>query len=116
MIDSREIVVCGVPFETALEKEALHRLKENGVTSVQIYTFWKDFEPALKTVSQLAEQKALARQTAKPTGQQCPRCGKPLVERKAKTGPFVGCSGYPACRFSTSVGRYIPQPKQAKAG
>jgi hypothetical protein len=45
MVETHEIVVCGVPFETALEKEALRRLKEYGVTSVQIYTFWKDFEP-----------------------------------------------------------------------
>lgn len=40
-----EIVVCGVPFETEHEKEALQRLKEIGVTSVQIYTFWNRFEP-----------------------------------------------------------------------
>ena len=45
MTQSHEIVVCGVPFETPLEKDALRKLKEVGVTSVQIYTFWKDFEP-----------------------------------------------------------------------
>jgi hypothetical protein len=45
MTEEREIVVCGVPFETDLEVEALRRLKEHGVTSVQIYTFWKNFEP-----------------------------------------------------------------------
>ncbi len=45
MTQSHEIVVCGVPFETPLEKEALRKLKDVGVTSVQIYTFWKDFEP-----------------------------------------------------------------------
>ena len=42
---SHEIVICGVPFETSLEKEALQKLKELGATSVQIYTFWKGFEP-----------------------------------------------------------------------
>ena len=40
-----EIVVCGVPFETEYEQEALRQLKELGVTSIQIYTFWKNFEP-----------------------------------------------------------------------
>lgn len=30
----------------------------------------------------------------------CPECGKPLVERKGRWGKtFVGCSGYPACRY-----------------
>jgi hypothetical protein len=45
MVDAHEIVVCGVPFETEKEKEALLSLKDCGVTSVQIYTFWKVFEP-----------------------------------------------------------------------
>ena len=35
----------------------------------------------------------------------CPRCGSALVERTVKQGPrtgtqFVGCSGYPKCRFT----------------
>ena len=40
-----EIVVCGVPFGTDGEKKALKQVKDHGFTSVQIYTFWKDFEP-----------------------------------------------------------------------
>lgn len=37
----------------------------------------------------------------------CPRCGSALVERTAKKGPnagssFLGCSGYPRCRFTKS--------------
>ena len=42
---THEIVVCGVPFETEHEQEALRQLKDIGVTSVQIYTFWNRFEP-----------------------------------------------------------------------
>ena len=30
----------------------------------------------------------------------CPRCGKKLVERNGKNGVFMGCSGYPKCRFT----------------
>lgn len=30
----------------------------------------------------------------------CPRCGKQLVSRIGRNGPFTGCSGYPACRFT----------------
>lgn len=44
-IQSHEIVVCGVPFEAPFEMDALLRLKDLGVTSIQIYTFWRDFEP-----------------------------------------------------------------------
>ncbi len=32
----------------------------------------------------------------------CPQCGKPLRERNGSKGPFVGCSGYPACKFTAN--------------
>ena len=36
----------------------------------------------------------------KETGENCPDCGKPLVERVSRYGKtFVGCSGYPKCRY-----------------
>ncbi|MED4785237.1 nuclease-related domain-containing protein [Brevibacillus choshinensis] len=34
-------------------------------------------------------------------GDNCPRCGGKLVQRRGKFGPFLGCSGFPACRFIT---------------
>jgi len=40
-----ELVLCGIPFGTPAEKEVLRRVKDLGFTSVQIYTFWRDFEP-----------------------------------------------------------------------
>jgi DNA topoisomerase-1 len=40
--------------------------------------------------------------TAEPTGEDCPDCGRPLVRRVSKHGPFVGCSGYPQCRYRRS--------------
>jgi DNA topoisomerase I len=33
----------------------------------------------------------------------CPKCGGPLIRRSGKYGPFVGCSGFPACRFTRFV-------------
>ena len=35
---------------------------------------------------------------------ECPRCGKPMVERKGKKGPFFGCSGFPQCRGTRQLG------------
>src|SRR5262249_3357734 len=36
-------------------------------------------------------------------GVDCPRCGKPIVEKRSRKGGriFYGCSGYPECDFST---------------
>ena len=28
----------------------------------------------------------------------CPTCGKDMIKRAGKTGPFLGCSGYPDCK------------------
>ncbi|HEB93146.1 MAG TPA: DNA topoisomerase III [Gammaproteobacteria bacterium] len=36
-------------------------------------------------------------------GAPCPACGKPLVVRKGRNGPFLGCSGYPGCRHTQAV-------------
>ena len=33
------------------------------------------------------------------TGEECPECGKELVAKTGRFGPFVGCSGYPDCRY-----------------
>jgi DNA topoisomerase-1 len=33
-------------------------------------------------------------------GRDCPECGKPLLVRSGRRGPFVGCSGYPKCRHT----------------
>ena len=29
----------------------------------------------------------------------CPECGKPLARKRGRRGAFVGCSGYPGCRY-----------------
>jgi DNA topoisomerase-1 len=36
---------------------------------------------------------------AEATGETCPDCGKPLVKRQGRFGPFVSCSGYPGCKY-----------------
>jgi hypothetical protein len=35
----------------------------------------------------------------------CPSCSSPLVERTGQYGMFLGCSGYPRCKFKVSVKR-----------
>ncbi len=49
-VGSGEVVVCGVPFGGRLEAAALKNLHSIGVTSVQVYTFWRDFEPGSRGV------------------------------------------------------------------
>lgn len=33
----------------------------------------------------------------------CPECGSKLVEKNGRNGRFIGCSGYPRCRYTRSI-------------
>jgi len=44
------------------------------------------------------KQKLAARQQQIAAGH-CPNCGKQLVKRSGKYGEFLGCTGFPSCRF-----------------
>lgn len=37
------------------------------------------------------------------TGEDCPNCGKPLVKKRGRFNEFIGCSGYPDCRFTKNI-------------
>ena len=63
----------------------------------------------------------------KATSEHCPKCGKPMVQKEGKYGPFLSCTGYPTCR---SIVRIVAEdaptcpecgigkvgPKRGKAG
>ncbi len=38
-----------------------------------------------------------------PTGDLCPECGQPLLYRLGRHGKFIGCSGFPACRYTAPI-------------
>ncbi len=43
--------------------------------------------------------KGRPRAKPEPIGEDCPECGKALVLRAGRRGKFIGCSGYPKCRY-----------------
>ena len=36
----------------------------------------------------------------RPTGESCPECERPLVEKVGRNGKFIACTGFPDCRYS----------------
>lgn len=60
-----------------------------------LWDFYKNFD---KQISEGKNNIASLKQNT-PTGENCPECGKELVRRKSKFGEFVGCSGYPKCKY-----------------
>jgi DNA topoisomerase-1 len=56
-------------------------------------------DPPCKTIRKLSQKQQQKQNTAQPTGEACPVCGKPLVLRQGAYGEFVSCSGYPKCKY-----------------
>jgi DNA topoisomerase-1 len=60
--------------------------------------FFGKFEADLKTA-----ESAVEKVRGIPTGEDCPKCGKPLMTKWGKNGEFIACSGYPDCTFTRAI-------------
>ena len=60
--------------------------------------FWKGFNKLL------GEKKDVDRPGTEILEETCPKCGKPLSKRLGKRGSFIGCTGYPECDYTRSLG------------
>ena len=66
--------------------------KENYIETLT--DFYKEFEPSIETAF-----KAMPKKEAEKTGEDCPKCGSPLVIRNGRYGEFTACSNYPKCKY-----------------
>lgn len=48
------------------------------------------------------------------TDYKCPACGKPMIKRVGRFGPFYGCSGYPECKTIQAADRKTGEPLPPK--
>jgi DNA topoisomerase-1 len=62
--------------------------------------FWKGFSK-LVIEKQSIERKDVTQELL---DEACPKCGKPLSKRLGKRGSFIGCTGYPECDYTRSLG------------
>jgi DNA topoisomerase-1 len=46
----------------------------------------------------------------KETGIACEKCGKPMVIKGSRRGPFLACSGYPKCRNAKNLPPELQEP------
>ena len=66
--------------------------KENYVETLT--NFYNEFEPSV-----LEAFKNMPKKVAEKTGEDCPKCGSPLVIRNGRYGEFTACSNYPKCKY-----------------
>jgi DNA topoisomerase-1 len=75
-----------------------------------LHDFYDPFQSELK----LAEVNMQAVKGVE-TDEKCPECEKPLVVRWSKRGKFLGCSGYPECKFTREEGGEArPEPVETE--
>lgn len=93
--------VFNVAFTARMESE-LDRIEsgEDGWVSV-VRDFYGPFRKGLENLHSQAADLKRSLQTV--TEEVCPECGKPLVVKWGRSGQFLACSGFPACKYSRSL-------------
>jgi DNA topoisomerase-1 len=61
------------------------------------------YGPFSQTVEVAREKMPRIEFTPEPTGDLCPQCGEPLLFRQGRYGKFIGCSGWPGCRYTAQI-------------
>ena len=84
-------------MESALDKVAIG--KENWKELLDSFT--REFNPALAQAAKAMDNV----KTGLPSGLVCPSCGKETLVKFGKAGPFLACSGYPGCAFTSDFTR-----------
>ena len=98
------------PSFTAKMEEDLDEVEAGKLKRVSLLErFYDRFRATLETA------KKQKRWTPEPiaTGESCPKCGEALHRRWSKNGWFIGCSGYPKCKFTQSLNEAggVSEPK-----
>ena len=58
------------------------------------------YNPLSEALRSAAEAPVVAQET----GESCPECGRPLIRRFGRYGPFFACTGFPECRYTRPDG------------
>lgn len=61
--------------------------------------FWKNLELAIESTGNVTRSELVTEKL----DEDCPECGKHLITRFGKFGKFVGCSGYPECKYMRKI-------------
>lgn len=93
--------VLSVDFTARLEDE-LDEIAEGKPWVPVLGDFYKKFAKDLD-VADAALPKLDLKREPEFVGRDCPLSGHPLVYREGRFGRFVGCSGYPQCRYTEQI-------------
>jgi DNA topoisomerase-1 len=90
--------IMDIAFTRQME-EQLDQIEDQHLDWVRVLQdFYGPFKVNLDTAH---EEMKHAKAETTPSEYTCPDCGRPLVYKFGKNGRFLGCSGYPQCKFTS---------------
>jgi DNA topoisomerase-1 len=93
--------IMNVEFTAQMEDE-LDKVEEGELDWVKaVRDFYGPFEKDLKK----AQKEMVNQKKGAETGEACPDCGEPLLERRGRFGKFFACSAYPECKYTRDAGK-----------
>lgn len=99
---------------TALMEEELDKIEEGEMDwSKVLLDFYQPFEGYLKKAKENMKD---VRLEPVPAGENCEKCGKPMMIKWGRFGKFIACSGFPECKTTKSVSTGIACPKEGCGG
>jgi DNA topoisomerase-1 len=100
--------VFDVAFTARMEGE-LDKVEAGQYDWVQaLDDFYKPFSETLTTAEEKTDELRAALQT--PSGVICEKCGREMVKKFGRNGPFLACPGYPECRNAKNLDGEAPTP------
>jgi DNA topoisomerase I len=85
---------------TAQMEDSLDKIEDGARRWVEVVQeFYGPFSKDLtKAQNEMESEKAGVE-----TGEGCPECGQPLLERRGRFGKFLACSAYPGCKYTRNL-------------
>ncbi|MFA7744855.1 type I DNA topoisomerase [Salinicoccus roseus] len=96
--------IIDVEFTRSMEK-SLDDIAEGEASWVAVIDdFYKDFEPQVKRADEEMEKIEIKDE---PAGEDCEKCGSPMVYKMGRYGKFMACSNFPDCRNTKAIVKTI---------
>lgn len=99
---------------TARMEEELDKIEEGEMDWIEVlHDFYTPFEEHLREAKHKMKD---FRQDPVPTGEDCEKCGKPMMIKWGRFGKFVACSGFPDCRNTKPMSTGVNCPRENCGG
>lgn len=92
--------IIDVEFTAQMEKELDDVEEGNKEWKKVIDDFYKDFEATVEYADAEMEKIEIKDE---PAGEDCEKCGMPMVYKLGRYGKFMACSGFPDCRNTKAI-------------